>query len=132
MEIAQCRYFLALCQEGNFTRAAKRCGVAQPSLTRAIRKLERELGEPLFVRRPDRTQLTPIGWKVFPYFDAIARCVAEIKRRPQGISATDRKAANEIVRMLDLASWADDVPSTEALAAGASNSADQQQVSIDE
>ena len=118
MEIAQCRYFLALCQEGNFTRAAKRCGVAQPSLTRAIRKLERELGEPLFVRRPDRTQLTPIGWKVFPYFDA------------QGISATDRKAANEIVRMLDLASWADDVPSTEALAR-ASNSADQQ-VSIDE
>ena len=131
MEIAQCRYFLALCQEGNFTRAAKRCGVAQPSLTRAIRKLERELGEPLFVRRLDRTKLTPLGWEIFPYFDAIARCVAEIKRRPQGISATDRKAANEIMRMLDLASWADDLPATEALA-GASNSADQQQVSIDE
>ena len=45
--------------------------------------------------------------------------------------ATDRKAANEIMRMLDLASWADDLPATEALA-GASNSADQQQVSIDE
>src|SRR5512144_315878 len=121
MEITQCRYFLALCQEGNFTRAAKRCGVAQPSLTRAIRKLERELGEPLFVRRTDRTKLTPFGWAVFPYFDAIARCVREIRRRPQGISATDRKSAN----MLDLTSWTDGVPSTGALA---SNPADQQQV----
>ncbi|HEY7229940.1 MAG TPA: LysR family transcriptional regulator [Pseudolabrys sp.] len=104
MEIAQCRYFLALCQEGNFTRAAKRCGVAQPSLTRAIRKLERELGAPLFVRRPDCTKLTPFGRQVFPYFDAIARCVAEVKSRPQGFSATDRKAVNEIVRTLDVAS----------------------------
>ena len=131
MEIAQCRYFLALCQEGNFTRAAKRCGVAQPSLTRAIKKLERELGAALFVRRPDRTKLTPFGWEVFPYFDAIARCVAEIKRRPRRISAADRKAANEIMRMLDVASRADAVPSTRALAA-ASNSADQQEVSINE
>jgi DNA-binding transcriptional LysR family regulator len=124
MEIAQCRYFLALCQEGNFTRAAKRCGVAQPSLTRAIKKLERELGEPLFVRRLDRTKLTPLGREVFPYFDAIARCVTEIKRRPQGISTADRKAANEIVRMLDLASWTT-VPSMSVFAR-ASNPADQQ------
>jgi DNA-binding transcriptional LysR family regulator len=116
MEIAQCRYFLALCQEGNFTRAAKRCGVAQPSLTRAIKKLESELGEPLFVRRFERTKLTAFGWEVFPYFYAIARCIAEVKRRPQRFSATDRKAANEIVRMLDLATWAH----------AASNSADQQ------
>jgi molybdenum-dependent DNA-binding transcriptional regulator ModE len=129
MEIAHCRYFLALCQEGNFTRAAKRCGVAQPSLTRAIRKLERELGEPLFVRRHERTNLTPFGWEVFPYFDAIARCVTEIKRRPQGISTADCKAANEIVRMLHLASWTT-VPSTSVLAR-ASKPADQQ-VSIDE
>ena len=129
MEIAQCRYFLALCQEGNFTRASKRCGVAQPSLTRAIRKLERELGEPLFVRRHERTNLTPFGWEVFPYFDAIARCVAEVKRRPQGFSATDRKAANEIMRMLDVVSRVNAVPSTKALAA-ASNSDDQQEVSI--
>ena len=131
MEIAQCRYFLALCQEGNFTRAAKRCGVAQPSLTRAIKKLERELGELLFVRRSDRTKLTPFGWKVFPYFDAIARCVAEIKSGPQGFSTTDRKAANEIMRMLDLASRADAVPLTKVLAA-TSNSADEQEVSISE
>jgi DNA-binding transcriptional LysR family regulator len=39
MEISQIRYFLALCDERRFTRAARRCGVAQPSLTRAIKKL---------------------------------------------------------------------------------------------
>ena len=130
MEIAQCRYFLALCQEGNFTRAAKRCGVAQPSLTRAIRKLETELGQPLFVRRLERTKLTPLGSELFPYFDAIARSVAEIKRRPQGLSAAHCNAANEIVRILDLASWADAVPPTQAFAR-TSDPADQQ-VSIDE
>ena len=124
MEIAHCRYFLALCQEGNFTRAAKRCGVAQPSLTRAIKNLERELGAPLFVRQPERTKLTAFGWQVFPYFDAIARCVAEVKRRPQELSAAGRKTANEIVRMLDLVSWADGAASANTLAA-VSNTADE-------
>ena len=40
----QIRYFLALCEELNFTAAARRCGVSQPSLTTAIGALERELG----------------------------------------------------------------------------------------
>jgi LysR family transcriptional regulator, hydrogen peroxide-inducible genes activator len=39
----QVRYFVALCKELNFTRAARRCGISQPSLTTAIRALEREL-----------------------------------------------------------------------------------------
>src|SRR4026208_2496049 len=44
MKIRQVTYFLALCEEQSFTRAAKRCGVAQPSLTRAIQLLEQEIG----------------------------------------------------------------------------------------
>ena len=40
MEMHQVRYFLAVCETLNFTRAAERCNVAQPSLTRAIQKLE--------------------------------------------------------------------------------------------
>jgi LysR family hydrogen peroxide-inducible transcriptional activator len=39
MEMHQVRYFLALCEDLNFTHAAERCHVAQPSLTRAIRQL---------------------------------------------------------------------------------------------
>ena len=48
VKMHQVSYFLALCEEQNFTRAAKRCGVAQPSLTRAIQQLEQEFGNRLF------------------------------------------------------------------------------------
>lgn len=50
MEFAQVRYFLALCEELNFTRAAKRCGVSQPSLTNGIKNLECHFGGKLFYR----------------------------------------------------------------------------------
>ena len=52
MQLPQIRYFLALCDEHSFTRAARRSGVSQPSLTNAIRALEEELGGALFQRRP--------------------------------------------------------------------------------
>jgi DNA-binding transcriptional LysR family regulator len=44
MEMHQIRYFLAASRTLNFTRAADECNVAQPSLTRAIQQLEKELG----------------------------------------------------------------------------------------
>ena len=66
MEMHQVRYFLALCEERNFTRAAKRCGVAQPSLTRAIRLLEGALGGELFYRNQSETRLTKLGKLVKP------------------------------------------------------------------
>ena len=56
MEMHQIRYFLALCEELNFTRAAERCNVAQPSLTRAIKLLEDEFGGAL-VNRERRTPI---------------------------------------------------------------------------
>jgi hypothetical protein len=54
VKMHQVSYFLALCEEQNFTRAAKRCGVAQTSLTRAIQQLEQEFGNRLFERKPSR------------------------------------------------------------------------------
>jgi len=68
----QVHYFLALCEEFNFTRAARRCGVSQPSLTTAIGALERELGGALFHRKPS-IALTALGRMVRPYLDEIAR-----------------------------------------------------------
>jgi DNA-binding transcriptional LysR family regulator len=62
----QVRYFLALCEERNFTRAAKRCGVKQPSLTNAIKSLELKLGGELFHRNKSKTQLTKLGRLVYP------------------------------------------------------------------
>ncbi len=40
MEMHQIRYFLAVCRAGSFTRAAEDCGISQPALTAAIKKLE--------------------------------------------------------------------------------------------
>jgi len=50
MELRHIHYFLAIFEEQNFTRAAKRCRVAQPSVTNAIHRLERHVGGKLFVR----------------------------------------------------------------------------------
>jgi LysR family hydrogen peroxide-inducible transcriptional activator len=71
MQMQQIRYFLALCEERNFTRAARRCGVSQPSLTNAIIALERELGGALFQRKRVIV-LTVLGDAVHPYFQLIA------------------------------------------------------------
>jgi LysR family hydrogen peroxide-inducible transcriptional activator len=61
LELRQIRDFIAICEEGNMSRAAARLFVAQPSLSEQIRKLEHELGLPLFVRLPRRLVLTPAG-----------------------------------------------------------------------
>ncbi|MFD1625592.1 LysR family transcriptional regulator [Azospirillum griseum] len=71
MEIHQVQYFMALCQSLNFTRAADACGVTQPSLTKAIKKLEDELGGPLFRRERGLTHLTDLGRLMRPHLEAV-------------------------------------------------------------
>ena len=66
MEMHQVRYFLAVARTLNFTRAAEECNVAQPSLTRAIRQLEGELGGDLFRRERPHAQLTELGQRMLP------------------------------------------------------------------
>jgi LysR family hydrogen peroxide-inducible transcriptional activator len=61
MEMHEIRYFLAACQTLNFHRAADLVHVGQPALTRAIQKLEAELGGPLFHRDKGHVQLTEFG-----------------------------------------------------------------------
>jgi len=73
MEIQQVKYFIAACEELSFTRAAKRCNVAQPSLSAGLRRLERELGGQLFVRAPTGVHLTQLGRAVMPHFEQIDR-----------------------------------------------------------
>jgi len=77
MQLHQIRYFLALCEEYNFTRAARRSGVSQPSLTNAISALEEELGGALFQRRP--LVLTTLGRAVQPYFKQIAESADHVQ-----------------------------------------------------
>lgn len=66
MEMHQVRYFLAVARLLNFTRAAEECNVTQPSLTRAIKQLEAELGGDLFRRERPAAQLTELGQRMHP------------------------------------------------------------------
>lgn len=66
MEMHQVRYFLAVAKLLNFTRAAEECNVTQPSLTRAIKQLEAELGGDLFRRERPAAQLTELGQRMHP------------------------------------------------------------------
>jgi DNA-binding transcriptional LysR family regulator len=77
VELRQVRYFLALCEELNFTRAARKCGVAQPSVTISIRQLEERLGGTLFERTP-RVRLTDFGAAIRPHLQAIAFQVSQV------------------------------------------------------
>jgi DNA-binding transcriptional LysR family regulator len=69
MELFQVRYFLALAKTLNFTRAAEACNVSQPALTRAIQRLEEELGGPLLYRERSLTQLTELGKIMLPHLE---------------------------------------------------------------
>jgi len=61
VQFNQINYFLRSCDTLNFTRAAEICCVSQPSLSAAIKKLEEELGGPLFERSGRAIALTPLG-----------------------------------------------------------------------
>jgi DNA-binding transcriptional LysR family regulator len=88
MELFQVRYFLALAKTLNFTRAAEACNISQPALTRAIQKLEEELGGPLIYRERSLTQLTELGRAMLPHLEtaygaaeAATRQAAAFKQR---------------------------------------------------
>ena len=61
MTFDQIDYFLVLAEEQSFVRAARRCGISQPSLTNAVKSLEDALGARLFERTVRGSQLTAFG-----------------------------------------------------------------------
>jgi DNA-binding transcriptional LysR family regulator len=67
MELRQLAYFVAIAEERNFTRAARRIPIAQPAISQQIHRLETELGEPLFVRDRRGITLTPAGQALLPH-----------------------------------------------------------------
>lgn len=71
MDIHHIRYFLAVCETRNFTRAAERCHVTQPALSRAIQQLEDEVGGLLFRRERNLTHITDLGALLRPRFQQI-------------------------------------------------------------
>jgi DNA-binding transcriptional LysR family regulator len=86
----QVRYFLAVANELNFTRAAEKCNVAQPSLTRAIKLLEEELGGPLFHRERANTHLSELGRAVRPNLEQILAQSQQVKTLAKDFKTLDR------------------------------------------
>ncbi len=80
MELHQLRYFVTVADQGNFTRAAEQCFVAQPSLSQQIIKLERELGQPLFDRLGRTVRLTDAGHMLYDRATSILAAVEDAKR----------------------------------------------------
>lgn len=79
MEMNQIRYYLAICEHRNFTHAARASNVSQPSLTAAIKKLEDELGGPLFLRDRAGCRLTSLGMLVRPRLEKVHSEAREAK-----------------------------------------------------
>jgi DNA-binding transcriptional LysR family regulator len=71
MEMHQIRYFLGVCEWGTFSRAAEECGVTQPALTAAIKKLEDDVGGPLLHREGKRLTLSELGRMVKPHLEQV-------------------------------------------------------------
>src|SRR5262245_48730571 len=80
MEVHQIRYFLAVCETLNFTRAAEKCNVTQPALSRAVRQLEEEVGGLLFRRERNLTHLTDLGRLMRPRLQEVFDGLTGAKR----------------------------------------------------
>jgi DNA-binding transcriptional LysR family regulator len=87
MEMYQVRYFLSVARTLHFTRAAEECDVAQPSLSRAIKQLEAELGGHLFRREHPQAILTELGHRMLPI---LSRC-CESANNAKALAAAVRK-----------------------------------------
>ena len=89
MELTEIRYFLAVCETLNFSRAADRCHITQPALSRAVQKLELELGSQLFCRDKAQVQLTEFGRMMRP--TCTTSSAAGITRAPwRAVSSSSR------------------------------------------
>lgn len=90
MEMRQVRYFLAVAEELHFSRAAEKCNVTQPALSRAIQQLEIELGGPLIHRERQATHLTELGKMVRPHLEMVYRAGVKAKQLSQEVSQLKR------------------------------------------
>ncbi|MEV3921436.1 LysR family transcriptional regulator [Actinomadura coerulea] len=84
MELRQLGYFVAVAEERHFTRAAERVQVAQPAISQQIRRLEAEVGEPLFRRDRRSVALTAAGEALLPHARAM---LAEAANAKESIAA---------------------------------------------
>ena len=99
VELRHLRYFIAVAEELNFSRAAQRMHMAQPPLSAAIRQLERDLGVDLFVRTTREVKLTDAG---HAFLAGARRTLADAERAAEDAK---RAAAGELGQLRIAYSW---------------------------
>jgi Transcriptional regulator len=103
MEMQQVRYFIAVANTLNFTRAAEQCNVTQPALTRAIQQLEHELGGELIRREGRLSHLTDLGSRMLPLLSQCYESALSAKTLAAKVKKGDVSAlAIGVSRTLDL------------------------------
>ena len=90
MELRGIQYFVQIADEGSVTRAADKLGVAQPALTRHLKRLETELGAQLLTRLPRGVRLTTAGREFLEHARRVVLEVARARALVQGSSRTPR------------------------------------------
>jgi DNA-binding transcriptional LysR family regulator len=86
MDLHQLQYFVAVAEEGHFTHAAARVLVAQPAISQQIRRLENELGEPLFYRDHRTVRLTAAGRALLPHARATLAAAGRARAAVESLS----------------------------------------------
>lgn len=93
MELRHLRYFVAVADEKNFTRASERLNIAQPPLSRQIQQLEEELGVVLIEKGPRPLRLTEAGKFFHTHAKELLDKAADLKAMTQRVGKIDRKFA---------------------------------------
>jgi len=106
MELRHLEHFVAVAEERNFTRAARRLHLVQSALSVSIRSLERELHAPLFERTTREVRLTDAGRILLPQarrtLDAAASAQAAVLEAQEGLRGTVRLGMMQVIRMVDV------------------------------
>ena len=84
MTLSELKCIVAVAREQHFGRAAKSCFVSQPTLSVAVKKLERELGVVVFERGPNQVMLTPVGRRIVGQAQQVLEAAEKIERIARG------------------------------------------------